>query len=137
MRKANHLKPRHTYLLITILSLVAFSCSTQKDRFLNRTYHRTTAKYNGYFNSKESLREAVIKLEKNHQEDYNSLLPTTILGDQKQAQKIFPQLNRTIEKAALVVEYHSMEIKNAEKNKWVDDSYFLMGKALFYKQEYG
>ena len=131
------MKIRHTYLLITILSLVLFSCSTQKDRFLNRTYHRTTAKYNGYFNGKESLKEAIIKLERNYKEDYNSLLPTTILGDQKQAQKIFPQLNRTIDKAALVVEYHSMEIKNVERNKWVDDSYFLMGKALFYKQEYG
>ena len=137
MRKDSHLKIRYTYLLIAILSLVAFSCSTQKDKFLNRTYHRTTAKFNGYFNGKESLKEAVIKLEKNHQEDYNSLLPTTILGDQKQAQKIFPQLNRTIDKAALVVEYHSMEMKGVEKNKWIDDSYFLMGKALFYKQEYG
>lgn len=137
MRKDSHLKTRHTYLLIAILSLVAFSCSTQKDKVLNRTYHRTTAKFNGYFNGKESLKEAVIKLEKNHQEDYNTLLPTTILGDQKQAQKIFPQLNRTIDKAALVVEYHSMEIKGVEKNKWIDDSYFLMGKALFYKQEYG
>ena len=137
MRKDSHLKTRYTYLLIAILSLVAFSCSTQKDKLLNRTYHRTTAKFNGYFNGKESLKEAVIKLEKNHQEDYNTLLPTTILGDQKQAQKIFPQLNRTIDKAALVVEYHSMEIKGVEKNKWIDDSYFLMGKALFYKQEYG
>ena len=137
MRKDSHLKTRYTYLLIAILSLVAFSCSTQKDKFLNRTYHRTTAKFNGYFNGKESLKEAVVKLEKNHQEDYNTLLPTTILGDQKQAQKIFPQLNRTIDKAALVVEYHSMEIKGVEKNKWIDDSYFLMGKALFYKQEYG
>jgi len=137
LRKDIDLKTRHTYLLIAILSLVAFSCSTQKDKFLNRTYHRTTAKFNGYFNGKESLKEAIIKLEKNHQEDYNTLLPTTILGDQKQAQKIYPQLNRTIDKAALVVEYHSMEIKGLEKNKWIDDSYFLMGKALFYKQEYG
>jgi len=137
LRKDIHLKTRHTYLLIAILSLVAFSCSTQKDKFLNRTYHRTTAKFNGYFNGKESLKEAVIKLEKNYQEDYNALLPTTILGDQKQAQKIFPQLNRTIDKVALVVEYHSMEVKGVEKNKWIDDSYFLMGKALFYKQEYG
>ena len=29
-----------------------------------------------------------------------------------------------------------MEIKGEEKNKWIDDSYFLIGKALFYKQEY-
>ena len=114
-----------------------YSCSTQKDKFLNRSYHRTTAKFNGYFNSKESLKEGLEKLEKSYQEDYTSLLPLSILGDQKDAQKIFPQLNRSIDKAALVIDYHSMEVKGKEKNKWIDDSYLIMGKALFYKQEYG
>jgi len=137
LQKGIYLKTRFTYLLIVLISILVYSCSTQKDKFLNRSFHRTTAKFNGYFNANESLKEAVTKLEKTYQEDYNSLLPTTILGDQKQAQKIYPQLNRTIDKAALVVEYHSMEIKGEEKNKWIDDSYFLMGKALFYKQEYG
>tara|TARA_B000000475_G_C16005369_1_gene450684 strand:- start:2371 stop:4863 length:2493 start_codon:yes stop_codon:yes gene_type:complete len=115
---------------------VLYSCSTQKDKFLNRNYHKATSKFNGYFNGKESLKEAIAKLEKSYQEDYNNLLPTTILGDQKQAQKIYPQLNRTIDKAGLIIERHSMEIKGDEKNKWIDDSYFLIGKALFYKQEY-
>ena len=131
------METRLTYVFIVVFSLLVYSCSTQKDKFLNRTYHQTTAKFNGYFNAKESLKEAIAKLEKTYQEDYNNLLPTTILGDQKQAQKIYPQLNRTIDKALLVTEYHSMEIKGKEKNKWIDDSYFLMGKALFYKQEYG
>ena len=118
------------------LSVVLYSCSTQKDKFLNRNYHKATSKFNGYFNGKESLKEALAKLEKSYQEDYNNLLPTTILGDQKQAQKIYPQLNRTIDKADLIIKRHSMEIKGDEKNKWIDDSYFLIGKALFYKQEY-
>ena len=135
MRK-KHLKFCVNYFIIAILCVVFYSCSTQKDKFLNRSYHKTTSKFNGYFNGKESLKEAISKLEKTHQEDYSNLLPTTILGDQKQAQKIYPQLNRTIDKAGLVIERHSMEIKGEEKNKWVDDSYFLIGKALFYKQEY-
>ena len=131
-----HLKFCINYFIIVIISVVLYSCSTQKDKFLNRSYHKTTSKFNGYFNGKESLKEAISKLEKTYQEDYNNLLPTTILGDQKQAQKIYPQLNRTIEKAGLVIDRHSMEIKGKERNKWVDDSYFLIGKALFYKQEY-
>ena len=136
IEKEIYLKNKATYLLIILLSILVYSCSTQKDKFLNRAFHRTTAKFNGYFNANESLKEALNKLEKTYQENYNNILPTTILGDQKQAQKIFPQLNRTIEKATLVTEYHSMEIKGEEKNKWIDDSYFLIGKALFYKQEY-
>ena len=131
------MKNLFTYISVLLIAVSLYSCSTSKDRFLNRAFHRTAAHYNGYFNGVESLKEGVAKLEKNHQEDYSALLPTAILGDSKQAQKIFPQLNRVIDKAALVVEYHSMEIKGIEKNKWIDDSYFLMGKALFYKQEYG
>ena len=130
------LKSYFNYFVIAIFSVVLYSCSTQKDKFLNRSYHKATSKFNGYFNGKVSLKEAITKLERTYQEDFNNLLPTTILGDQKQAQKIYPQLNRTIEKASLVIERHSMEIKRKEKNKWIDDSYFLIGKALFYKQEY-
>ena len=85
-----------------------------KRQILNRSYHKTTSKFNGYFNGKESLKEAILN-SKTHQEDYNNLLPTTILGDQKQAQKIYPQLNRTIDKAGLIIERHSMEIKGEEK----------------------
>ena len=134
--KKTHLKIPVAYLLIALFCLGLSSCSTQKDKLLNRTYHRTTTKYNGYFNGKESLKEALSKLEKTYQEDYSNLLPTSILGDQKQAQKIFPQLNRTIDKAGLTIKHHSMEIKREEKNKWIDDCYFLIGKAFFYKQEY-
>ena len=131
-----HLNSCISYFIIAILCVVLYSCSTQKDKFLNRSYHKATSKFNGYFNGKVSLKEALSKLEKNYQEDYNNLLPTTILGDQKQAQKIYPQLNRAIDKAGLIIGRHSMEIKGDEKNKWIDDSYFLIGKALFYKQEY-
>ena len=134
--RKKHIKLCINYFIIAVLSTVIYSCSAQKDKFLNRSYHRATTKFNGYFNGKESLKEAISKLEKTYQEDYNNLLPTTILGDQKQAQKIYPQLNRTIDKAGLIIERHSMEIKGEEKNKWIDDSYFLIGKALFYKQEY-
>lgn len=134
--RKKHLKSCINYFIIAILSVGFYSCSTQKDKFLNRNYHKATSKFNGYFNGKESLKEAIAKLEKSYQEDYNNLLPTSILGDQKQAQKIYQQLNRTIDKAGLIIERHSMEIKGDEKNKWIDDSYFLIGKALFYKQEY-
>ena len=113
----NLLKSYFNYFVIVTLSVVLYACSTQKDKFLNRSYHKATSKFNGYFNGKVSLKEAIAKLEKTYQEDFNNLLPTTILGDQKQAQKIYPQLNRTIDKAGLVIERHSMEIKSKEKNK--------------------
>ena len=133
--KKKDLKIQVAYLLIALFSLGLSSCSTQKDKLLNRAYHRTTTKYNGYFNGKESLKEALSKLEKTYQEDYSNLLPTSILGDQKQAQKIFPQLNRTIDKAGLTIKYHSMEIKRKEKNKWIDDCYFLIGSLIPMKFE--
>ncbi len=31
---------------------------------------------------------------------------------------------------------HFYDDKNVQKNKWVDDSYLLIGKARFYRREY-
>ena len=64
----NLLKSYFNYFVIAILSVVLYSCSTQKDKFLNRSYHKATSKFNGYFNGKVSLKEAVTKLEKTYQD---------------------------------------------------------------------
>ena len=64
-------------LLLLLISLVFISsCSTKKKAFTNRKYHNITAKYNGYFNGKESLKYGIKKLEKVHTEDYSLILPT-------------------------------------------------------------
>ena len=50
-----------TILLLSLLLLIN-SYSTKKKSWVNRQYHNTTAKYNGYFNGKESLKTGVKKI---------------------------------------------------------------------------
>ena len=50
------------------------SCSTKKNRWANRQYHNTTAKYNGYFNGKESIKKGLNKINENSEEDYSQII---------------------------------------------------------------
>ena len=45
-----------------LLALIFSSCSTKKKSWVHRQYHNTTAKYNGYFNGNERIKEGVKKV---------------------------------------------------------------------------
>ncbi|MEM9024079.1 MAG: tetratricopeptide repeat protein, partial [Bacteroidota bacterium] len=51
------------------------------------------------------------------------------------ASTIFPEMDRTLEKCSKTIENHSMIFKNKEVNRWIDDSWLLMGKGHFYKRD--
>ena len=56
-------------VLKSIILLILFtttSCSTKKKTWFHKSYHNTTAKYNGYFNGNESLKQGVKKIHKAH-----------------------------------------------------------------------
>jgi len=129
-----------TKINLTFLSLILIfalsSCSTTRDNFFSRTYHQTTAKYNGYFNANESVKTGLKKIKDAHKENYQIIIPSDKINRIEQVGQVFPNMDRAIEKTTRVITKHSMEINNKEKNKWVDDNYFLMARARFYKKEY-
>jgi len=111
------------------------SCSQEKNTILSRTYHNTTARYNGYFNGRMALKDAHMTMEETHEEDYTQLLPIFIYDDQDLVRSVYPQLDRTIEKTSLVVDRHSIDIKGVEYCKWIDNSWIVMGEAQYLKDE--
>ncbi len=123
-------------LILFFITLVICSCSTKKNNFMNRKYHNTTAKYNGYFNGKESLKAGIKKLEENHKDDFSEIIPVFKTGDLAKNQTIHPYMNKAIEKGSIVIQRHSMNIRGKEYNKWIDDNYFMIGRAYFYKGEF-
>ena len=131
---------KSTVLIKTILflfvMLIFSSCKTTKNRFLNKAYHKTTTRYNWYFNALQSFNSAVNKIESTHKDDFNELLTIYPLGTEKDAQSVAPQLDKALKKCALAISKHSMLIKGQEYNSWIDDCYLLIGKAYFYKKEY-
>ncbi|MFT6844121.1 MAG: tetratricopeptide (TPR) repeat protein [Flavobacteriales bacterium] len=124
-----------SYFSILIL-LFLFGCSTKKNTRINRTFHNITAKYNGYFNANEIVKKEVKGIEKSHKDDYEYLLPLFIYGSEEQAKSLYPQMDEAIKKCSEVIDRHSMVFRNKEYCKWIDDNYFLIGKASFYKKDY-
>ena len=78
-----------------MLALLVASCSQEKDAFLNRTFHRLTARDNGWFNANEKLKEVVTGIEDAHVDDYDEVLPLFVYGTDEQA-KAAPGLTAVI-----------------------------------------
>jgi tetratricopeptide (TPR) repeat protein len=128
---------RNIYIIIIVLITTSiFSCSRKKNGFTRRAYHHTTSRYNGYFNAREIKKANVQRLYDEHKDDFSEIIPLFIYPDEAQAKAMYPDMDKIIEKTSNVIDRHSMYIKNVEHNRWIDDSYMLMGQARFYKQEY-
>ena len=124
---------KHKITIVFFLLLIISSCSTKKKSWVNRQYHNTSAKYNGYFNGNESLKSGVFKIHKNHKDDYTTILnifPETNLEESK---KTHTYMDKAIQKGSIVIQRHSMKIEGKEYCKWIDDNYLMIGKAYFYK----
>lgn len=116
--------------------LMVLGCSQEKNKFINRTYHRMTTHYNYYFNANEKFKSGVGSIESAYKEDYSELLPLFIYGDEQAAQSVYPEMEKVIEKCSNAIHKHSMRIKRKEQNNWIDECYLLIGKAYFYKKQY-
>ncbi len=124
--------------LIILLSVVViqFGCSTQKNSFVNRTWHNVNAKYNGYWNARESYNDGVKRLDGLHSDNYEEILSIFRYGTEQDAASVRSNMEVTYEKASLVIRRHSMDIRGVEYNKWIDESYFLIARSHFFKRDY-
>lgn len=139
--------------LAFILAAVISSCSTQKNTLATRTYHQLTARYNTYFNGRESFRSGVRRVERQFNYDYNKILPVFLYTDPDIARSVAPEMDRAINKASRVITRKSITARpkeggglsgnrgrdfhqQSEYNRWVRESYLLAGKAHFYKHDY-
>lgn len=121
---------------LAILSVLIAACSTKKNTFTRRIYHNLTAHYNPWWNGNEALKQGVFELSKQAKDNYITILPVYNYGSQAVAQTINPNMDRAIEKASKVIQKHSMYFDNKEYVKWVIESYMMIGKANYYKQDF-
>lgn len=132
-------KNRFTFLKLIIIAFVFLglgACSTKKNTWTRRVYHNITSKYNVYWNGNESLKEGVKTLNEQSKDDYLRVLRVYNYGTKNDAQRIYQPMDRAIQKGSIGVQRHSMKFGNKEYVRWIDDSYLMMGKAHFYKQDY-
>jgi tetratricopeptide (TPR) repeat protein len=118
--------------LILLFLTVSACVSTRKKgeaSKLSKGYHNVTGKYNGFFNANILLQESIDKLNAQHRDNYNKLLdiyPYLVVDNPK---AVSPDLDKAIEKVAVVATVHRV-------GHWTDDSYLLLGKAQFLKQDF-
>ncbi len=139
-------------IIVLSFSLLLFSCTTQKNTSVTRTYHNVTAHYNVYFNGSESFNAGNAKIDKDFKEDYTQLLPIFKYSNDDAAKLTVSDMDRTLSKMGKTITVHSITVKPKIKGnltpkdraflkkpeycKWVDDSYLLIGKANYYNRDY-
>ncbi|MFC4738451.1 gliding motility protein [Flavobacterium ponti] len=132
----------NTYKYIGVISflLLIISCSTKKDRFVNRTFHAKTAKYNILYNGDVALETGLKDLGTTYQDDFWDVLPVEYLQDSEEdmlpGEEKNPNFERAEDKAIKAIQKHSMNIGGSEKNSQMDEAYILLGKARYYDNRF-
>jgi len=143
------------YWVLSTLALFygLVSCSVEKNTSLSRNFHNLTSHYNVYFNGNESYKRGIENANNTIRNDYNRILDLFLYEDEAVNSAVSGDMKRAIDKATKVITYHSITAKpkvkegnqsakdkafynQNEYNKWVDDSYMLMGKAYMYQGEF-
>lgn len=129
-------------VVLCSLILVIAACSTEKNTLVNRTYHGTTARYNGYFNANELIRQSVTAYRTSLKEDYYSVLAIDPLPNEEEVISLYPSIDTAIVKCTKVIQRHSMpsndkpSLKKAEHNHWIDENWITIGIANYYRRDY-
>ncbi len=136
------MKFRSSVLLSIFGIALLFSCSTENNSLLNRTYHSTTARYNGHFNATELMRIAMKTYTDSRKEDFYTILPVNPLPNETEVKGMYPAIDTAVVKCSKVILNHSMPsaenmaMKSAEYNTWIDENWLTVGKAYYLRRDY-
>ncbi len=141
----------HTIAFLFLLSIFT-RCSTEKNTGASRAFHNVTSRYNVYFNANESVKYGLLSIEENIENDFTRLLPIYKESDPSAARMVKSDMENAVIKCSKLIEIHSITKKPKRKkkrtrkyqefasqeefNKWIDDSYLLIGKAYFYQHNF-
>lgn len=129
----------HKYVVTVLFFAGLFlfnGCSTKKTGWAHRYYHSVITRFNGYFNANELMKEAEASIDLAMPDDYTEVLPVYKELPLENAELVSSDMDIVLEKCARVITKNSIRKRGVEHTKWVDDSYFLMGKAYYYKNDF-
>lgn len=150
------LSRKTAYRFLITLGVVLFlsACSVEKNTGTTRFYHGLTARFNIWFNGYEAYKSGLERIEKNYRDDYSEVLRVFENSDPSAVSLCSSDMERAIQKASKLISLKSITAKpeietrrdlsekekallgQKEFNEWVDDSYFLIGRARFHKHEF-
>ncbi len=101
----------------------------KKFTFLRKFFQNTTTRYNYFFNTNRTLKNTIEQAGDLHKDNYDSIL-TLYPYQPKDFSDLRTRLDSVITNAGIGIEIHD------PRSKWVSQTYLLLGKAQFYKQDY-
>jgi tetratricopeptide (TPR) repeat protein len=132
------LNHRLTYIIF-LLAIGLFllpACSTKKNKFLNRFWHSTNTKFNGYFNGNDALKNGILEVSKAKKDNFNQIITVYDFGSRTGWSEQNAMWDRSIKKGVLMIKKHSMLINGKQYNKYIDDCYLMMGIAHYFKLDF-
>jgi tetratricopeptide (TPR) repeat protein len=134
------LKRLYHHIVVCAILLGLSACSTKKNTWLTRGYHRMNTRYNGYYYAREATKDGIAKIDKSYVDDYSNILPLFKYAQKDNLKMASGDMDKAIKKCTSAIERHMItDKKNVEiagANSWISDCFLCIGKARFYKQEY-
>ncbi|MBI3142829.1 MAG: tetratricopeptide repeat protein [Bacteroidetes bacterium] len=115
----------YTFVILWLMG----GCASLRNSKLGKFYNDVTARYNGYFNAKELVLKAEKDVQSAHIDDFTQILDVHRWGNEATGKTQAGPMDKAIEKCSKVIGEH-------EGSKWIDDAYFTVARAYFYKSEY-
>ena len=130
---------KRPFIVLPLLGLFFYGCSTQKNNLANREFHALNTKYNILFNGTEALDIGKAVLYQNIQDDFLETLPVEpilLQGEEVQQRTSIPSFSLAEEKAVKAIQKHSMNIEGKQYNRQIQKAYLLLGKARYYDRRF-
>lgn len=97
------------------------ACSSERNTFTNRAFHNLTSHFNAYYLSDVKIKDVENQVKANYKEDYTQVLPVFIPIDSATIKQNKAKLDSARELSSKAIDWHRI-------SRWVDDSYYLIGK---------
>lgn len=112
-----------------LLLIFSGACSSERNTFTNRTFHNITSHYNAYYLADSRIKEIEAEVSTKYKEDYTQILPVFIPLDSATIQENAEKIKTSRELASKSIDWHRI-------SKWVDDSYYLLGKLDYIQSHF-
>ena len=109
-------------LIILGLAMSSFvSCSTQKNTWATRSFHKTKVKYNILYNGNVAYEEGLKAIRDANNDDYSRILNLYPVSNHQAASSAASQMDKTIEKCRKCIKLHSIKSKPKRDPKKAND----------------
>ena len=128
--------------ILIIIAVFTLQCSTEKNTTIHRGFHNLHAKYNGYFNANEIIKETYNEFLNSRKENYNSILPVFPTPNEAESKSWYAPMDTAYRKCELVIYKHRMphtkkgRNRNKEWCKYIDDNWMTMGRTRYFKKDF-